>query len=175
MHRIVGYHRWRARQCWLQNTHSKNNWFFKNNRIVLSLIWYILRRLSWYWADASSRLFQPVSTFLPFQPASVHCSSHYELKKLQNWFEGTLMVSHVTGLFCVMLITPPASSSRTGLTFTSRSCNYKAHICRWTLITLAIHSSCSDSSLQRRGSCAGPEETGRWRYLVNYHPLLIMP
>lgn len=118
---------------------------------------------------------KPLPTSPPFQPASFHCSSHFELKILKHRFEGTLMVSHVTGLFSVMLITPPASSSRTGLTFTSRSCNYKAHICRWTLITLAIHSSCSDSSLQRRGSCAGPEETGRWRYLVNYRPLLIMP
>lgn len=70
---------------------------------------------------------------------------------------------------------PPASSSWTGLTFTSRSCNYKDHICRWTLITLAIHSSCSDSSLQCRGSCAWPKETGHWRYLVNYRRLLIMP
>ncbi len=151
---------------------------------MLSLIWYILRPSIWilsrciFSPSFSECLFQPLITFLPFQPALLHCSSHFELKKMQYRFEGTLVVSHVTGLFCVMLITPtpspsPASSSRTGLTFTSRSCNYKAHICRWTLITLAIHSSWSDSSLQC--SCAGPEETGRWRYLVNYRPLLIMP
>lgn len=46
-----------------------------------------------------------IQLLLPFWPF-VHCSSRFALKKLQNRFESTLVVSHVTGLFSAMLITP---------------------------------------------------------------------